>query len=992
MRSLHEIQVHFPSHRENGLEEGEVFRSRERYGPNQLTPLPTPSPWTSFLEKFDEPIIKILLFAAVLSFFIELFQAQSKNYAWVGIGLLAGILGPNLLVPVFRKLAPAFLAFFALPLFFLGLASGHPSFEGLAVMAAVILATGVAFLSEWKSSREFQKLNANKDSIQVKTIRSGKFHKLKLEDLVVGDLVLLETGDEVPADGRVIQGHELSIDQSLLTGESEPAEKNIQGEAQSPGAENPSCLYRGTQVISGMGRMTICATGDATEIGQIALRLGHPELQGNAGGMESRILKKMAMRQETTPLQEKLAVLAAWISKVGYAAASLILLSLFIRGAFFTSPREVFFPATLDEFFLVASNCVDYFLYMIIIIVVAVPEGLPMSVTISLAMAMRKMTRNKSLVRQLMACETIGSATVICTDKTGTMTENRMAVQGWISPCVPDIQPGEIPPEAGLCQGKVPQNPLAWIAFNSAVNSTAHLEEKDGKVIPAGNSTEASLLLWLRKSGIDYRVFRASHPHTRLSQFSSEKKIMDSTVKVEEHFARLVKGAPEQLLALCAGVNQGDNSFTPLSGELRQELGNRMAVQAGQAMRILGFAHETLLPENSGGESNSRLILDGFVLIRDPLRKEVPASIQECQIAGIKVIMITGDNLVTAQAIARDAGLAVQGDKGCLPGEELRTLTDPDLQVRLQQVSVIARATPMDKFRVVRLLQDSGHVVAATGDGTNDAPALKKADVGLSMGIAGTEVAKEASKIVLLDDSFATIVRAVHWGRALYENIQRFLVFQLTINLSALLIAFLGPFLGVRPPFTILQLLWINVIMDSFAAIALCSEPPRPGLMKAAPKKRNENIITPSMKAGILATAGFFVAVMILLLLGMKNLGWFAGADPAPPGWEFSPLTPRQVSLFFSVYVLFQLWNLINCRSISPLQSGLQGILKNPPFIAIMLAILAGQLAIVQWGGAIFRVVPLAVVDWLVILAATSVILAFSELSKWGQRKFFKLS
>lgn len=980
MRAIAEIQVLFPSCATTGLSPDEVKRSGETFGKNLLSPILTESIWLKFLGKFDDAIIKILLVAALLSFFIELFKASSSFYAFLGLALLALIVVPEFLIPRFRCLIPASLAFFSFPLFFLGIASEQPSYEGLAVMIAVILATGVAFLSEWKSSREFEKLNSAKEQIQAKVMRSSAVKKLSMEELVVGDMILLETGDEIPADGKVLSSENLSVDQSLLTGESEPVEKHLTSANQFvDGTENPSCLFRGTQVLEGGASFMITEVGDESMIGQIASKLGVSE--DIQSGQNDRLLKRFSTHQETTPLQEKLSVLANRISQGGYIAAIMIFLAMLIRGIFFVTPAEVFLPTSMPELLEVTHALVGYFLYMVIIIVVAVPEGLPMSVTISLALAMQKMTRAKSLVRQLVACETIGSATVICTDKTGTMTQNKMSVCRIITQ---DFIINKADPNwATLASKKVssPNSPIEWIALNAAVNSSAHLEKKEGKFASIGNSTEGALLFWLKENNMDYAALRANTIIKHKGLFSSERKTMSTIIRLGKEDVTLYKGAPEIIIGLCKFMLHEDGSIQSLDEADLINIKKTMEQAASQAMRVLGFAIKREM-----NDKDNDLTLCGFICIQDPLRPEVRNAIAECKSAGIQVIMITGDNAITANAIGIEAGLAIEGKTELLTSDMLAQMTDEQVKEHLPNLTILARAKPLDKYRIVKLLQEMKHVVAVTGDGTNDAPALKKADVGLSMGITGTEVAKEASKIVLLDDSFSTIVKAVLWGRALYENIQRFLQFQLTINLSALVIAFLGPFIGVRPPFTVLQLLWINVIMDSFAAIALCSEEPRKGLLDQKPKLRSESIITKTMAREIISTAFFFVVAMLALLLGMKNYGWFAGEMPQNTEWEFSPLNAHQVSIFFTTYVIFQVWNIINCRSLSAYESGLKGIFNNPTFIAVMLLILLGQILIIQVGGSVFKVQPLGFLDWFFILTATSVVIIKAEVFRFFQR------
>jgi Ca2+-transporting ATPase len=939
-------------------------------------------------------------------------------------------------------------------MFFVGLASGHVLVEGLAVMVAVILATGVAFASEYKSDREFEVLNARKDSLHVKVLRQGEVHQAPMEEVVVGDVVILEMGDEIPADGRLLKATELYLDQSLMTGESEPVRKTPRPAADNAeGPEQPGCLYRGTQVVDGVGQMLVTEVGDATSLGQIARRLSadmdeeEEEAAGAGESQEKRVHRKLTISKELTPLQQKLTSLADLISKVGYVAAILIFLAELIRGIVV---GEIFVPGTRgdfgDDLLRVFSELLGYFVTMVIIIVVAVPEGLPMSVTVSLALAMQKMTRANSLVRQLVACETIGSATVICSDKTGTLTQNKMQVAqvSW-EDRVSDRSRGDLalPKEAAAR----PSTPLDWITLNAAVNSTANLEEKQGKTVTIGNSTEGALLQWLREGKVEYARPRLQTPPLYQIHFSSERKRMTTVVRQDDRLVALVKGAPEWMLEQCQQYLDGGGQARPLTAEMRERIVSRLREAAGQAMRTLAFAYAVLPPQTPVDADGlhalrdcleSGLVYLGFVAIRDPLRDDVQAAVEDCRRAGIEVKMITGDNVETARAIGFEIGLVGRRDEPVdVPGAAILTskrfnqLSDDELKQQLPSLRILARARPLDKFRIVKTLQELGQVVAVTGDGTNDAPALKKADVGLAMGIAGTEVSKEASKIVLLDDAFSTIVKAVQWGRSLYENIQRFIQFQLTINVSALTITFLGIlFFNIKAPFTVLQLLWINVIMDTFASIALCSEPPRPGVMALPPKRRDENIVTPSMVRTIFTTAVFFIIVMLGLLWFMTGApdhpGFLAGKGPwsveaganrvALDGadlekrgekWRIKetvndPLlkgqdaavsfTVFQVSLFFSIYVFFQVWNQINSRSLTPETSGFHRILGNPTFLAIAAAVAIGQVLIVTFGGAVFKVEPLGPLTWLVVIAFTSTVLIFAEIARILRLRSLKIA
>lgn len=1024
MRTLREIFEQFPAARERGLDDNQVELSLTRYGANRLTPLPREPTWKKFLGKFDEAIIRILLAATLLKVVVDLFESPGP-WGMIGLGLLATALIVAYSLKL-RQWLPAIMFGVAILLVAISLGTPRPSFEAFAVMIAIVLATGVAFLSEYKSEREFDVLNAQKESLRAKVLRHGGIHSVAFEDIVVGDLVVLEMGDEIPGDGRIQKANELHIDQSLLTGESEPVRKQAIGETETAdGPEQPGCVYRGTQVADGAGQMVVTEVGDMTMIGQIARRLSaeaEPENQSGdqspTADDEARIRNKLTISKDLTPLQLKLTGLAKTISRVGYAAALAIFIALLVRGIAFThevrfSPHFVVddsaeyvtksdgtrlsdpgagqrLESTRQALRDSLSAVLGYFVYMVIIVVVAVPEGLPMSVTVSLALAMRKMTKANSLVRQLVACETIGSATVICSDKTGTLTQNRMEVEQLaVGGNVHDRSAAWPKPTMDL------KTPPDWIALNGTVNATANLEDRDGKTAVIGNTTEGALLRWARDAGVEYGERRTTFPLHYQMHFSSDRKRMTSVVASDGRLLLLVKGASEIVLEHCTHRLDATGELTPLTKSDREHVEVQLADAASRAMRTLAFAHRELPLETPQDEDSlhelrdgleRELVFDGFVAIRDPVRPEVPAAIQRCREAGIDVKIITGDNAHTARAIAGEIGLIESVDAIVLSSDEFNKLSDDEVKDRLPRLRVLARARPLDKYRMVRLLQDQGHVVAVTGDGTNDAPALKKADVGLAMGIAGTEVAKEASKIVLLDDSFATIVKAVHWGRALYENIQRFIQFQLTINVSALAIAFLGPFLDLKPPFTVLQLLWINVIMDTFAAIALCSEPPREELLRQRPKRRDESIVTRSMRLTIMTTAIYFVVVMLGLLLAMKN-GWLAeGSGPNPDRWDFAPLNVRQVTLFFTAYVLFQIWNQINCRSLTTETSGLRGMWRNVTFLGIMGVTLISQFLIVSFGGQLFSAEPLTAVDWLLLLLGTSSVLAFAEIARRTRR------
>jgi len=833
------------SSKDHGLTPEAVQEMRGRYGKNELTP-PSRSPlWRQYLEKFNDPIIRILLVAVFISALVEVFE-------------------------------------------------GGTIIDTIGIILAVLLATSISFFTEYRSNREFEALNAMREDTGIKVIRDGHAAIIPMRELVVGDLVLLEAGDAVPADGFLLTASCLEVDESTFTGESEPAVKTRE-----------DVVLKGTWVTSGKGRMITGAVGDATRMGEIAADLAD----------ESR---------PETPLQMKLRRLATHISTFGYLMAGLIIAALLIQGLI----AGIFLqsPANIARFLL------ESFMFAVIIIVVSVPEGLPVSVTVSLALAMRKMTRASSLVRRLIACETVGSVTVICTDKTGTLTLNQMEVVA-SSIEFPKSEPG------------IPGTSAGWITLNAALNSTAELGSREGKLVTVGNSTEAALLRWLHRVGLAYQDIRSSYPLVSQELFDSRKKQMSTVVNISGRMFLLVKGAPEILATSCVP--------SPDLAHLHD--------LAKRAMRTLAFAHAEI---QANGASPSTLIWDGYVGIRDEVRPDVPDAVQTCRKAGISVRMVTGDNPGTATAIARETGILTRGN--VLSGSEFRLLPDGERAIAARNLEVLARTEPSDKLLLVQTLQQQGEVVAVTGDGTNDAPALRHANVGLAMGIAGTEVAREASDIILLDDSFPTIKNAVWWGRALFENIQRFLVFQLTINISAAVLSFLAPVLGFPPPFTIVQLLWINIVMDSLAALALCSEAPHPALMNRLPVPKDEPVITNYMKWAILITASVYILVGLIAILF---------------GIPFMQSPEQQATAFFAGFVVAQVWNGINCRGINGIMPPL--LRGNHAFFIIMSGIVVIQVMIVQYGGAFFSTVPLDPGQWLFILLITSPVILLWPCIRW---------
>ncbi len=827
---------------DSGLQSSQVEELRKTYGANAMTPPVRESLWKQYLQKFDDPIIKILLLAVTISLIVSLVQ---------GSGFL----------------------------------------DTIGIIVAILLATGIAFFNEYRSSREFDILNAHRDDMGVKAIRDGHPTSVPSRDIVVGDLILLEAGDAVPADGWLSISDDLNSDESAFTGESEPVRKDIQ-----------SRVLKGSFVTAGKGRMIAAAVGDSAQMGLIAASLGIDHAT-------------------QTPLEHKLEALAGIISKFGYAMAVLICGTLFIRGLMFGEVTGLNIET--------ANHILHYVMLAVVIVVAAVPEGLPMSVALSLSLAMRKMTKANCLVRRLIACETIGSATTVCTDKTGTLTKNQMEV-------VASSAGNPVRPE------NLPGTPSEWITLTAAVNGTAHLEEREGRVIVIGNSTEGALNRWLRQHKLDYQQLRAETTVTKQYLFDGKRKRMSTVVTLEGNPYLLVKGAPEIISGLCT---------------VKPDLGG-VSELASRAMRTLAFAHKMII---DGDESETGLTWDGYVGIRDPLRDDIAASVASCQSAGIRVRMVTGDNPETARAIARDAGILQQGT--VVTGTEFRTLTEDQQVTAAQELDVMARAEPMDKLLLVTALQKTGAVVAVTGDGTNDAPALKHADVGLAMGIAGTEVAREASDIILLDDSFGSITNAVLWGRSLYENIQRFLLFQLTINFSACLLIFIASLMGFPEPFTIIQILWINIIMDTLAAFALCSEAPHAGLMKHRPIPHDAKIISPFMWISIIVTGAFFI------IGGMLQIatGFLGGTTAA----EIN-------TVFFAAFIIAAVWNGINCRALDgKMPAFFRG---NPTFFVVMGVIVLAQILIIQYGGMIFGTVPLSLHQWIVIVIATASVLVIGLL------------
>ena len=874
-----------------GLTSQQVEESRRLHGENVLTPPERVSLWKQFLEKFEDPIIRILLFAWLLSMVI------SGVHCW----------GPE---------QAGFSAFL----------------EPLGIFFAILLASTIGFLFEVKAARAFEVLNAVNDDVMVTVMRDGRVMEVPRKEIVVGDIVLLGTGDEVPADGILLEAQSLQINESTLTGEPVISKTTTEADFDNEATYPSNRVLRSTTVVDGNGVMCVELVGDATEYGKV-----------NKGALIDNNLE--------TPLQLQLKRLAGVISKLGYAVAALtfvmLTVKLFLGGE----------ASTMG----ILSALLHNFMIAVTLIVVSVPEGLPMSVTLSLALSMNRMLKSNNLVRKMHACETMGAATVICTDKTGTLTQNRMQVYEtrFLS----------------LAEQKLSGDKVSSIIKEAiAVNSTANLDKASGQVKTIGNPTEAALLLWLDSQSVDYLPLRNEATVVSRLTFSTERKYMATIVDSPELGCKVlyVKGAPEIVLANSNRVENA-NGFATVE-ESREGIEKKLLEYQNMAMRTLGFAYQLLgdnddtAPYENGRLKGTDLTFVGFVAISDPVRSDVPEAVQQCLKAGIDVKIVTGDTPGTAREIARQIGTYNDAaDAGnVITGPEFEALSDDEAAKRVMGLKIMCRARPMDKQRLVRLLQEQNAVVAVTGDGMNDAPALKAAQVGLSMG-DGTSVAKEASDITIIDNSFASIARAVMWGRSLYKNIQRFLLFQLTINVAACVIVMLGSLIGTESPLTITQMLWVNLIMDTFAAGALASLPPSWSVMKERPRKSGVNgdfIINKSMAWNIFVVGAIFVVVQIALLM------WFDGNGG---------MTRYEQSEFFTFFVMLQFWNMFNAKAYMTGKSAFSGLSEDRTFLSVCAVIVLGQLFIVTFGGEMFNVTPLSLVSWLVIIASTSLVLWVGE-------------
>ncbi len=877
-----------------GLTDAEVVESRRLHGDNVLTPPAKEPLWRKFLAKLTDPLIIILLVAAALSIGIAF-------YEYFGLG----------------HDATAFL-------------------EPVGILLAVVLATGLAFIFETKADREFDILNKVNDDEPVRVIRNGQSQQIPKRDVVAGDVVMIGTGDEIPADGTLIDAVALMVDESSLTGEPACA-KTTDSRDFDPEATFPSNrVMRGTKVMEGHGVFRAEAVGDRTENGKVF----------QAAQIDNSI---------KTPLDEQLERLGSLITKLGYAVATLVVVG----------RLGIYFSNEPFEWISFITYLLQTVMLAVTLLVVSVPEGLPMAVTLSLAYSMRRMLKTNNLVRKLHACETMGATTVICTDKTGTLTQNRMRVASM-----------QFYPVEGFTQ----QQCDALVREGMAVNSTASLDlsRKDDPQ-PIGNPTEGALLLWLHDNGCDYLELKRRAGRVAELPFSTERKYMATAVVSAAEAGRrilYVKGAPEILLTMC-----------DMPQQQREGIRTTLAEYQNQAMRTLAFAFRPLADGEQGITPegiSGRLAMLGIAAISDPVREEVPAAVTECRNAGIEVKIVTGDTTATAREIGRRIGLwsdDTDTDRNIITGPEFEALDERQLADRVMDLKIIARARPMDKKRLVEALQAHNQVVAVTGDGTNDAPALKTANVGLSMG-DGTSVAKEASDITIIDNSFGSIARAVMWGRSLYLNIQRFILFQLTVNVAACLTVLFGAFTGTESPLTVTQMLWVNLILDTFAAMALASLPPSPQVMNAKPRDRSAFIITSHMKRRIISTGGLFFLLMMALLYLFRH----ADVESLLQPWHLdfsSPghISPYELSLFFTLFVMLQFWNLFNARAFGTGRSAFH-IAHCDGFVFIALLILVGQYLIVTFGGTMFSVVPLKAADWGIVIAATSAVLWVGELRR----------
>ena len=868
-----------------GLTDEQVKQSREQHGKNVLTPPQRTSLWKLYLDKYRDPIIQILLVAAFVSLILAFIE---KNFM-----------------------------------------------ETIGIFVAVFLATTVGFYFERDAAKKFNLLTALSEEQPVKVRRNGKVMEIPRHDVVVGDVVLVEVGDEVPADGELIVCNDLQINESALTGEP-VAEKSLEGGGD--GAYPRNVILRSTMVMNGRGEFVVTAVGDATEIGKVAK-------------------KSTEQTSVETPLHMQLDKLAKMISKVG-SVVSVAAFFIFLIHDILTNPAW-----GGKDYFYMAEIVLKYFMMAVTLIVMAVPEGLPMAITLSLALNMRRMLKSNNLVRKLHACETMGAVTVICTDKTGTLTQNKMQVSAL----------------------ELKQGDEALLDTAIALNSTAELN--DGK--PIGNPTESALLLWLDAQGKDYEGLRKQVNVLKQLPFSTERKMMATLAEVDGETYLFVKGAPEIVMKKCI-----------IEDRMQRQSAEELDEWQHKAMRTLAFAYKKIEASimRTSRTSTAEVValldandlqLQAIAAIADPIRPDVPAAVQECRHAGIEVKVVTGDTAATALEIGKQIGvfedepenIGADGsltslDQQMITGEQWEALSDEEAYERAKDIRVMSRARPTDKQRLVAMLQKRSEVVAVTGDGTNDAPALHYAHVGLSLG-SGTSVAKEASDMTLLDDSFKSIANAVMWGRSLYRNLQRFLFFQLVVNVAALLLVLGGSVIGTEMPLTVTQILWVNLIMDTFAALALASLPPSHEVMKEKPRKASDFIINKSIGFGILFCGIVFFLMMFALLVYCERRGK-GGVDV------------HELTMFFTTFVMIQFWNLFNAKALMSHHTAFRHFLKDKGMILVLVLVLVGQWIIVTFGGEMFRTTPLSLHEWLLIIGSTSVVLWAGELWRTFKRMIAK--
>lgn len=880
-----------------GLTDAEVLESRKKYGVNILTPPEKEPLWKQFLEKFTDPLIIILMIAGVLSIGISFYEYFGLNEGFT----------------VF--------------------------FEPIGIFVAILLATGLAFYFELKADKEFAILNQVNDDELVEVIRNCNATQIPKKDVVVGDVVIINTGAEVPADGELLECVSLNVDESTLTGEP-MCHKSVDEKDFDPDATYPTNhVLKGTKVMEGHGIFRVTAVGDKTENGKVFV----------AAQIDDSV---------KTPLNEQLDGVSDLITKLSYGFAALVVIGRLL--IYFLGDNSM-------EWAHITAYVLQTLMIAVTLIVVAVPEGLPMAVTLSLAYSMRRMLKTNNLVRKMHACETMGATTVICTDKTGTLTQNQMSVE-----------------EAqfyGLANQALGTDETSrLIKEGIALNSTASLDlSNPDKPVVLGNPTEGALLLWLRNNGIDYRNLKEDANVVEELPFSTERKYMATVVdsaQLEGKKILYVKGAPEIIRSLCKQIDKNVNIA---------DIDRQLTDYQNRAMRTLGFAYQ-VLNDSDMAIADGKVVADnltfmGIVAIADPVRKDVPAAVQKCMAAGINVKIVTGDTPGTAKEIGRQIGLWTKkdSDSAIITGAEFEKLSDDELDKKVLGLKIIARARPLDKKRLVESLQRNNQVVAVTGDGTNDAPALKAAHVGLSMG-DGTSVAKEASDITIIDNSFSSICRAVMWGRSLYQNIQRFLLFQLTVNVAACFIVLVGAFMGTESPLTVTQMLWVNLIMDTFGAMALASLPPSQSVMKDKPRDRKAFILTKPMMKDILGVGGFFFLLLVVFLYIFQHTEITQMTDllHCKLG-EANGLSPYEQTLLFSIFVWTHLWYMFNTRSFETGKSFFQ-LKMSKEFFTIVAIIFIGQIVIVEVLYDFFNCTPMKLIDWVIIVVLSSLVLWAREL------------